>query len=125
MREVTAERMRRAGAQMPTHFFEHDDTDAARRFVDLLQPAAEAQPDHAAALEPAGAELLDAAGDRTVAVANGPAGSLAEIEGEDHRWRRFAAGEHLDRHRRRSACIRLSSFVKVIVAMEASIGLSW
>ena len=39
MREVTAERMRRAGAQMPTHFFEHDDTDTARRFVDLLQPA--------------------------------------------------------------------------------------
>ena len=28
MREVTAERMRRAGAQMPTHFFEHDDTGA-------------------------------------------------------------------------------------------------
>ena len=66
---------------------------------------AEAQPDHAAALEPAGAELLDAAGDGAVAVADGPAGSLAQIEGEDHRWRRLAAGEHLDRHRCRSACI--------------------
>ena len=70
---------------MAPHFLEHHHTDAARRLVDLLQPGAEAQPDHAAALEPAGAELVDAAGDGAVAVADGPAGALAEIEGEDHR----------------------------------------
>ena len=83
----------RLRAEMPPHFLEHHDADAARRLVDLLQPAAEAQPDHPAALEPAGAELLDAAGDRAVAVAHGPAGALAEIEGEDHRRGWCAAGE--------------------------------
>ena len=70
---------------MPPHLLEHHHADAARRLVDLLQPGAEPQPDHAAALEPAGAELVDAAGDRAVAVAHGPAGALAEIEGEDYR----------------------------------------
>ena len=63
---------------MAPHFFEDHHTDAARCLVDLLQPRSEAQPDHTAALEPAGAELMDAAGDGAVAVADGPAGALAE-----------------------------------------------
>ena len=77
--------MRGCGAAMATHLLEHHHADAAGRLVDLLQPGAEAQPDHAAALEPAGAELVDAAGNRAVAAAHRPAGALAEIEGEDHR----------------------------------------
>jgi hypothetical protein len=70
---------------MPPDFLEHHHVDA-RRLVQLLQPAAKPQPDHAAALEPAGPELLHTAGRGAVAIAHGPAGALAEIEREDH-WR--------------------------------------
>jgi hypothetical protein len=64
-------------SDMPPHLLEHHHADAARGLVDLLQPGAEAQPDHAAALEPAGAELVHAAGNRAVAVAHRPASALA------------------------------------------------
>ena len=43
---------------------QHHHADAARRLVDFPQPGAKAQRDHAAALEPAGAELMGAASDR-------------------------------------------------------------
>ena len=39
MREVAAVGVACAGAEMPPHFFEHHHTDAARRLVDLPQPA--------------------------------------------------------------------------------------
>ena len=73
MGEVSSVGVARGGAGVAPHFFEHHDADAARRLIDLPQPGPEAQPDHAAAVEPAGAEFLNAAGDRAVAVANGPA----------------------------------------------------
>jgi hypothetical protein len=89
------------------HLLEHHHTDFARRLVDLLQPRTKAQPDHAAALEPAGAELVHTAGNRAVAVAHGPAGALAEIEGEDRHWRWYAAGKRLERRRSLRTCIKL------------------
>ena len=39
MGEVSSVGVAGGGAEMAPHFFEHDDADAARRFVDLLQPA--------------------------------------------------------------------------------------
>ena len=75
--------MCRRGAEMPADLLEEHRADAAGGLVQLLEPGAEAQEHHAAALEPAGAELHRAAGDHAVGGAQRPAGVLAEVEGQD------------------------------------------
>ena len=107
---------------MPPHFLEHHHADAARRLVDLLQPGAEPQPDHPAALEPAGAELLDAAGDGAVAVANGPAGALTEIEGEDDRRLRRRGGNRERRARFRIGRVSQASAKRSTIVGLVAVG---
>ena len=70
-------------ADMPAHLFEVHGIDAAGDVERLVEPLAEAQVAHAAALEAGGPEFGRAMQDAAAAVADSPAGGAAEVEGED------------------------------------------
>ena len=67
------------------HLFEIQTIDAITRLLDLGELAFEAQETHAAPFKALWAEALGAARDMAVVAAQRPAGSGAQIEGEDGR----------------------------------------
>ena len=118
--EQTAIDVRRISAGVAAHFLEVDGAQAADVGHQLVEPTAEAQVAHSAAVVAARPERHRAAGDRAVAGAQRPAGGGAEIEREDRavdRAQRLCSPRRLPWRQAKS---------RVVEAMMVSVrGLSW